>query len=386
MAGLSSAGFERKRLEDIKTDLENALKSSFGDQINLLPESVFGQLVGIWADRLSSIWELGESVYNSQYPDTAYGTSLDNVAALSGITRLGATKSTVTVELTGTIGTVVPAGTIFSVSGNSDARFVTLAPVTLVAGAPSGTVDCEAETAGEVQAAAGTLTVIETPVFGLTSVTNPLDADVGREIETDLELRIRRATSLQIAGAGTPEAIRSRLLEVDDVTAVIVYENITMVTDPDGRPPKSFEVFVEGGDDQDIADTIWLAKPAGIETYGNQSTSVTDSQGFTQTINWSRPIAVDIYLEVDLVTTPSFVATEAEIKQAFVDYATDNLGIGDDVIVYPALMCVLNAFAGISDVTFRIGVAPGPTLDNNIPIDPEEIADFDTSRITVTIT
>ena len=65
----------------------------------------------------------------------AFGISLDNVAALSSIKRQAAIASTVVgYRLFGTIGTLVPAGTQFSVSGSPTSQFTTDAPVTLAAG------------------------------------------------------------------------------------------------------------------------------------------------------------------------------------------------------------------------------------------------------------
>lgn len=385
MSGLTPTGFEQKRLYEIKQDIETQLKNAFGDHINLLPESVFGQLVGIEASLLSSIWELAEAVYNSQYPDTAEDVSLDNACALVGIVRLAATKSTVTVELTGSDGTLVPKGTIFSVNGNSKARFETDYDVILTNSVPNGIVTCTALDYGEVVAPAGTLTVIDTPVFGLDSITNPLDAKVGREEETDTELRIRRNKSLQIAGAGTLEAIKSKLLSLTGVTAAIIYENDTFVVDSNGRPPKSFECIVEGGTDNEIAELIWSVKPVGIATYGNQATTIYDSQGFQHIINWSRPTEVDIYLTLNLTTDVTFVATVSEIKQEYVNWSIENLTIGNDVVVFPTLVSVLTKFQGIIDVEIYVGTSPNPTLSDNIIIQPHEIAIFDTSRIVVNI-
>lgn len=110
MAGLSKEGFERKRLPEIKTEIENALRAQFGSDIDLRAESVFGQLVGVLALPISELWEEAENVYLSFDPDYAEGVSLDSLAALTGITRIAATATTVQAALFGNIGTVVPAG------------------------------------------------------------------------------------------------------------------------------------------------------------------------------------------------------------------------------------------------------------------------------------
>ena len=62
MAGLTADGFERKRLENIVSDIEGALQATFGADIDLRPESIFGQLVGVLADPIAELWEEAENV------------------------------------------------------------------------------------------------------------------------------------------------------------------------------------------------------------------------------------------------------------------------------------------------------------------------------------
>lgn len=90
-----------------------------------------------------------------------------------------------------------------------------------------------AQTYGPIPVPANTLTVILTPVAGWTSLTNFQAGITGRDQETDAALRLRRQQSLRLLGAATVEAITSRILqEVDGVTSVIVFENVTMTQDP----------------------------------------------------------------------------------------------------------------------------------------------------------
>ena len=77
--GITADGFVIKRMADIKSEMEASLRSAFGNQINLLPTELLGQIVGIMSEREAIVWELAEQIYNSQYPDTASGIQLDNV-------------------------------------------------------------------------------------------------------------------------------------------------------------------------------------------------------------------------------------------------------------------------------------------------------------------
>jgi uncharacterized phage protein gp47/JayE len=109
--GLTAQGFKAKRLVDIQTDLENQLLAEFGD-INLDPQSIFGQQIGVFSKVLADLWENMEDVYFSQYPNFAEGISLDNVVQLNGITRLAAQQTRVTGVCAGLDGTLINQGAL----------------------------------------------------------------------------------------------------------------------------------------------------------------------------------------------------------------------------------------------------------------------------------
>lgn len=398
--GITPQGLVIKTLPLIEAEIDAALRAAFGAQINTSAQSVFGQLKGIFAEREALLWELLAELYNAQYPATAADVSLDLAVGLTGHVRLPAKFSRIeNVLLSGTVGTQVPAGVVFSVEDNPEARFKTEQTVTIGAG---GTVqvDCIALETGPIQAIAGTLTQIDTPVAGLDSVTNAEDAIVGRDIETDAQMRIRRNGNLQFSQCGPVEAIRNAILALNAestqvaIEHVIVFENYSLTTDGRGLPGKSFEVIVHqaGGSterDQQIADTIFLkAKPAGIEPHGAVSVDVTDSQGFTHACKFTRPTQVPIYLELDLTVTADYPANGDDyIKDQIVAWG-NVLGPGADVIVYPALVSQLAGIAGITDVAVRIGRAASPTTDDNVDIDDGtggsvEMSQWDTANITV---
>ena len=388
MSGLSASGFEIKRFDEIKTELENSFKAVFGPNINVSESEPLGQIIGILAEREALVWELSEGVYNSQYPSTAEGIPLDNVAAITGTTRLSATKSTAEIEITGTPGTIIDAGFTVSVNGSPNDQFVTLQQETIGGG---GTVDADVEAVnfGPTLAPAASLTEIDTPVSGVTSVTNSADAIVGRDEESDADLKARRKESLQ-KGITTIEGIRSFLLQtVDDVNAVFVIENVLDVPDGASRPGHSFETIVDGGVDLEIAQAIFDAKPAGIETFGSESEIITDSQGGNHTIRFSRPTPIDIYIIVNITKNidPAEgsvypVDGDTQVENALLAYASENLGIGDDVIVNQ-LYTPINTVAGVIGIDIKIGTAPAPTLSNNITVDATEISAWDSARITV---
>lgn len=389
--GLTADGFKIKRLNDVLSEIRQVFRDEFGPNIDLSDETPEGQMIAIFAERESLLWELAQDVYNSQYPLTSEGRQLDNVTSITGTARQAAQFSRVTNGVAfGDENTVVPAGTIISVDGNPNARFVTQQDVTI--DTPDGAtfkaenIELIAEETGPVVANAGTLTVIETPINGLDSFSNTLDAEVGSNIETDAELKARRDGELQIAGAATREAILSELTSRPLVETAIVFSNRTSITDNDGRPPHSLDIVILGDDQQDLAEAIFSVIGDGIETIGDISRNVIDSQGFTNVVKFSRPSEIEIYLEADITADNNDYPADGDdqVEQAFLDFGA-TLGVGQDVIVFGsnALINAINDIPGILDIEIRIGKTVSPTTDDNVQIDAREIAVFDSSRITV---
>jgi uncharacterized phage protein gp47/JayE len=231
-----------------------------------------------------------------------------------------------------------------------------------------------------------TIDTIDTPVPGLNEVINEEVAVLGRLVETDTELRIRRAESLRLAGAATPDAIRAAVGNVSGVSSVQVVENQTDVVDGDGRPPKSFEVIVEGGVDEDIAQVIWDNKPAGIATYGTTGPiQAFDSEGQAQDIFFSRPTSVDIEVEVDYSLyseeTPP-IGIETAIAEAVLEYG-NSLEIGVDVIPQRFYGSIYASANGIGEIEVRARIAPNPFSTDTIPIAGSERSSFNLGSITV---
>ena len=94
-----SNGFQRKQFTDIKKEIEQSLTNVLGE-INLIAPSIFANIVAIFAEREANIWEQIEAVYNSSYPQTAEGYSLDSICALNGVIRSDYTYSTAICQLT----------------------------------------------------------------------------------------------------------------------------------------------------------------------------------------------------------------------------------------------------------------------------------------------
>ncbi len=449
--GMDSSGFTKKKLADIKLSMEENLRAVFG-VINTNPESVFGQIIGAYAEVESKIWDLAEDVYYSQYPNTANDIPLDNAVGLTGVTRLPATSSTVNIILLGTDGTIIPSGTQFEQintaevfesdgavtidksdvlktvisianTGLSTTYIVTidgddssitnvstdentllaLLLIEIEADKPLLTVvhDTVEETLtltvtdmltpfsiivdsvtanlaldeiwtpksissvnkGELPVGISSITLIVTPVSGLTSVDNLLVGTTGTSLETDDELRLRRIQSLRIIGAASVPAIQARILqEVEDVQSVTVIENPEITTDIDGRPPKSIECIVTGGDDDEIAEKIWAVKAGGIYTHSSNvppnEINVLDSEGTIQVIRFSRPIIkyVHMNIEVSLYDEETFPTTGLADAKTALKIFGDALNAGDDLIIQRFFTPIYTVDGILNVATFEFAI------------------------------
>lgn len=480
--GITPYGFIMKRGSDILTEMRQDYQTLF-TEIDLDDDSVVTQAMGIQAKQLSELWEVGNAVYNSTYPNSAEGQSLDYVCELNAITRLGSTRTRAIVGAKGTNGTIINANlpfrvqnaaktitfgisedftindssaiqskflvstvqdnTIYSLiidghtvqitSGISETAITIAekihdeinflsATVGVTASLPSPadghfiiisndgispfSVTFTANLSrtefytpftafsletGEFNANAGTITYILTPVSGLESIYNFVDAEKGRFIENDTELRFRRAQNIRIVGACTIEAIKARINnDVLNVKQCRVYENDEDFSDIEGRPPHSIEVLVLGGDVDDIANEIWLVKGGGIKTFGDISYIIVDSMNESHVINFSRPVEKYIWVRITLQTDSQFPADgEDEITNNMLGLAQSRFGIGDDVLIQ-TLYCPIYSVKGITSALIEIAVTddlnpPVTYVTANIPIGNREASAWDSSRITYLI-
>lgn len=383
MSGVESTGFVSRTYTEILEEIKTSLRADLGQNLELTVDSPEGQLAGVFAAALSEIWGLAKAVYDTWDPAAATGASLENIASISGTTKRSATKSTVTATLNVDSGRTVVAGSIVSVANSPASRFVLLEDVVNSGGAAADLpASFEAQVTGAVVANAGTLTVIETPVTGWNSVTNAADAAVGTAVESDESLRLRRENELSATGSSTRDGIRADILQVTDVLAALVFENDSDA-ESDGIPARAFEAVVLGGTDLDVATSVANSRPAGIQAHGSTVVSVTDSEGNSKNIGFTRPTTVVLYAEVDISTDQDYpVDGDDQVKEAL-RAKIASLSIDDDVII-TSLYAPILAVAGVTDVTqIRIDTNSSPGSTENFGIGARSIASLDTANITV---
>ncbi len=250
----------------------------------------------------------------------------------------------------------------------------------------------ESVSVGELFVTENTITSVVTANPSLLRSNNPLPFVDGREAETDEELRARHEISTQVASVATVPAITATLNNIPNVVGANVVENRQIVVDSEGRPPKSYECIVEGGNPNEIAQSIWETKPAGVELYGNIETIVVDFSGTQQVVKWSRPDPVYVHVRITYskYSEEDFpVNGEIEIAQSALEYG-QTLDLGNDVIPTRFIGGIYNSVSGISDLSIEVGTSASPSApepdswqSTPLPISQNQFASFAIGRISV---
>jgi uncharacterized phage protein gp47/JayE len=327
-AQVTSAGISAPAYSDILLSLQASFRAIYGSDAYLEADSQDGQFLAIMAQAINDCNQSCIATYNAFSPSTAQGNGLSSVVKINGIARNVATNSTVSVTLTGVVGSVITGGKVADING---AEWNLPPSVTIGAGGVV-TVTATAAAPGAVSAAVGSVTVIRTPTLGWQSVTNPSAATPGAPVETDVTLRERQTESVAIPSLTVLQGCTAAVKSVTGVTAVNVVENDQNTANADGVPAHSVAYVVAGGDNTAIATAIYNKKGPGAGTYGTTSVVVTDAFGTSNTIYFYRPTITNIYGQITIRTFGGYLSTIGErAKQSLVDYI-NGLSLGADVL------------------------------------------------------
>lgn len=277
----------------LRDDVVAEWRTAFGQDLVVTPETPQGVIITMEVESRDAMVRNNAEVANQINPDLAGGVWLDALWALTSGGRRGASRSTLTgVEFRGTALTLIPAGSIATVQGTG-AQFYTTANILLDnTGFATGTM--ESVLTGPIAAPVGQLVEVASSVLGWEQVTNPNAAELGRLVESDVAGRRRRRQTLALQSVALPEAIISRLYDIDGVRSLSFRENVTdasIVIDGVTLVEHSIYVCVEGGTDLEIATALLETKSLGANWNGSVVVSVTEpASGQVYEVKFARPV------------------------------------------------------------------------------------------------
>jgi uncharacterized phage protein gp47/JayE len=367
-AQITNTGIAAPAYSDIYLSLQASFRSIYGSDAYLGADSQDGQFLAIMAQAINDSNQACIAAYNTFSPATAQGAGLSSIVKINGITRNVATNSSVSVTLTGQVGSVITNGKVADVNGN----LWNLPASVTIGGGGVVTVTATAAEPGAINAPVGSVNVIRTPTLGWQSVTNPSAATPGAAVESDVSLRARQAESVAIPSLSVLQGAVASVKSLTGVTSVNVVENDTNTTNADGVPAHSLAFVVAGGDNTQIATQIYKKKGPGAGTYGTTAVTVVDSFGTSNVINFYRPTNSTITVNVTIKALTGYLSTIGDaLKQEIVNYI-NALNIGDDVM-YTRLYLPAQLYGAPDSKTYEvtsilIAVSPGSPAAADISI------------------
>ncbi|MDL2289085.1 hypothetical protein LJC32_06920 [Oscillospiraceae bacterium OttesenSCG-928-F05] len=331
---IDESGLHIPLYTDVRDDLLQQARQIFGEDIYLDADSQDYQLIAEFCDKWDDIAKLLQMVYNNRGPSTAVGSGLDGLLKINGLKRKEEGHSQALLTLTGEPGLSIYGGIVKDKPGN-------LWSVANCKIGDDGTVEdvlATCQTPGAVYADVGTISKITTQKNGWFSVTNPANAMVGQAAETDAKAKARQSISTAKPSKTVLLGTMGGIAEIADVLRSKVYENDTNVFGYYGVPIPEHSIcaVVEGGEEQAIADEIYLRKGPGCGTYGDVEVPIESPDPTLDTpppIKFYRPTYVDVMVQVTISPKTGYLAETGEtMLQNIVEYL-NALDIGTDLTV-----------------------------------------------------
>ena len=381
----ASSGMVIPSYADILSDLISNYQAIYPQVVYLGTDTAKYQELSIFALKIYDTNLACQLAYSARSPITAVGADLDSIVKMNGLARLAASYSTAPVTVTGVYGTVITNGIVSDTQGY---LWDLASPITIPSGG-SVIVSATCETAGAIQAQAGSInTISDGATAGWTGASNPSAASVGLPTEADSQLRARQAYSVAMPSITQLGSINAAIAAVSGVTRYAVEENFTGLTDANLCPPHSITAVVEGGTDADVANAIFLKRGDGALTNGTTHVTCT-SPTETTVIGFSRPTYVPIYATMVIHGLSGYTtAVLTSIQSAIVSYL-NGLQIGESVTFSSLYSVAQSVMPSLLTPQFSItslftGTSASPSGTSDIAIAYNAVAQGVTANIIVT--
>lgn len=403
MSILKSVGIDRIRMDKILANIRAKFKDTYGQDLNLEESTPDGQIVGVLSEVISSLNEGVQAIYDNFNPNSSTGIYLDELVKLNGIARIPKTPTNVILDLTidtGGIEEIIPAPVyINSPDGNN--QYVIISDIFAPVG---GTIQVYAE-ATEYDTPIvpeNTLTVVETSTGFSIICNNPKPSVLGREEETDAQLRARRFIDSSFSGDSSTDKLYKKLISMDKTRDAIVYENDNTGSDHNALA-NSLAIIVRpisglSNDElvlwrEEVANNIFKNITVGVGTnttyFPNKKTIVvTSRQGFTSIIYFVEATEVTVDVVVNVTELDGFPTNGDElIKQEIINYVNENPDRYrlDSLIVTRELYIPCHRVPGHSITSITTDIGGGATSADKNLLD-YQAPYFDIANITVNVT
>lgn len=287
--------------DEIHTELKDGYREIYGEDLDLSQNTPDGQRIGLSAKMELDLQSFLAQLYNNLDPDVATGSLQDIILKYTGTTKSPASKSSAVVTISTDRTLTLPAG--YTVKDTASQEWITEQESALSIGDTD--IQFVASKYGAVSALQNTITEPVTIVLGVISINNADAAIVGRNEETEEEVRIRRNKSLGNPSYSQVGSVTAKLYEITGVLDAVVYENDTDIYDS-VRDIDAHTIWIicDGGSNSQIAESVTKQKTGGTGLKGSEVSTFIEllvrpdgtEQIYTHIVNFDRPTDVVLYV------------------------------------------------------------------------------------------
>lgn len=322
-------------------------------------------------------------VINLIFPETSYGSFVDGHAKGKGMSRRPANAASGEITITGNVGAVIPAGSVFSTASINDQPSVdykTLEAVTIPASG-SVTVAIACTQAGIIgNTMENTIILVSSRLTGVTGVTNEKELTGGTEEESDASLIARIAEYNISQGDSYVGSISDYKRWAMSVPGV---GNATVISAQDTSGTVTIILSDANGDPA----TEQLC--TSVYNYIMKPDAPNERLAPVNAVLKVEPPAT---MKISIVATVKLAdeATLESVKTAYMAQLAAYLpeALGDGEIKYSRIWGALSATSGVSDHTgLQIGLKVGETVTygtSNIEITTTQLPIIDADDLILT--
>lgn len=329
---IDANGIKTPTTKEVLDWLVNHLKSIYGENTDFDKQnSPDAQMVNIFTQAIMDANELGKYAYNTRDVNVAEGRNLDTLVALNGIKRNPGYYTIVpitiiinqNVSLKGLDESFNDAnGTGFTIADNNNNKYILINSIDLEYTETTSqyVLNFRAESKGGIVPLVESINNIIMPQLGIVSVNNlSAPISIGEEEESDYELRNRFFKSYEKRGIGSYESLIANIFNLDGVKSVNGENNYTNMTSLKGTPAHSVWLIIEGGEDEEIAKTIYETINVGCGMRGNTHIIIKDEFNNDFIVQFDRPIIEDLYIKFDIEIKKSATYDLEKIKEDLIN-------------------------------------------------------------------
>lgn len=315
-------GFIAPAEPDILLAVKEEINAAFGGELNMADETPQGQLAVSQAAAIGNAYDLFVNLTQMFDPAYSYGRYQDALARLYFLERIPSRSTVVQATCIGLVGVAIPANSLaMDTTGNI---YASLSDA-VIGSDGTASVPFGCTLSGPIPCPANTLNVIYQAIVGWDSINNPGEGVLGRKAESRQDFEARRYASVANNSVGMLASIRGKVLQLDGVLDCYVTENVEnspQTVNGVTLNPKSLYVAVVGGDDDEVAQTIWRKKSPGCSYNGNTAVTVYDTNSGYQpplpaySVAFERPASLPIIFKIDIQNNPLILANSTELVQA----------------------------------------------------------------------